>query len=251
VYIGHYGFGFGIGYPGFGFAYPAPWDYGYYDGGYAPTFYGDTVYYRPTEVEEAGKRTQHAVAKSDGDGEWYLVRAERAFRDGRYEESVGRIRHALVENPDDGRALLFLSQSLFAVGDYRGAITTAYRGMSVSDREEWGYVVQNYADYYRGKDYVTQMDRLNTYIAARPDAAYAWALRGYHYGYLGYEEQARRDLAKALELESRDRWAGKLIAEFGGERELPESKTTPEAAPGEGIPPQRPLETLPAGPPSD
>ena len=40
------------------------------------------------------------------------------------------------------------SQALFAVGDYQGAITTVYRGMSQLDTDQWGFVVQNYAQYY-------------------------------------------------------------------------------------------------------
>jgi tetratricopeptide (TPR) repeat protein len=134
----------------------------------------------------------------------------------------------MVEFPNDGRVLLFLSQSLFAMGDYQGAITAAYHGMSLLETEDWGYVVQNYTRYYGKDDYVTQMNKLNEYIKANPNAAYAHALRGYQFGYLGHEEQARKDLGKAIELEQRDEFAARLVNQFGGHAELPPPEPPPE-----------------------
>ena len=67
------------------------------------------------------------------------------------------------------------------------------------------------------------MDRLNGYIKENPDAAYARFVRGYQHGFLGHERTAIRDLTKALELESRDELAARLLEHFGG--------TVPERAP--------------------
>jgi tetratricopeptide (TPR) repeat protein len=142
--------------------------------------------------------------------------AEDAFRAGRYDDAVTSIDHALVEQSDDGYAMLLLSQSLFAVGNYEAATAMAYRGMSQLDPKDWGFVVENYAKYYANNDYVTQMRKLNQYIKDHDDAAYARALRGYHFGFLGYEKQAREDLGKAVELEDRDQFAGQLLTRFGG-----------------------------------
>ena len=47
-------------------------------------------------------------------------------------------------------------------------------------------------------------------------AARAGVLRGYQHGFLDHHETAVRDLTKAVELESRDKLAARLIERFGG-----------------------------------
>ena len=118
------------------------------------------------------------------------------------------------------------------------------------DRSQWGFVVENYKKFYRGDDYVTQMAKLGEFIKENPDAAYAYFLRGYHYKYLGYDEAARKQLAKAVELENRDRLAAELLVMAGGkapdaapslppDEEPDEELTVPEPA-TEGPPPEAP-----------
>ncbi len=65
-------------------------------------------------------------------------------------------------------------------------------------------------------DYVTQMATLDEYLVQNPKAAHVYFLRGYHFLFLGHKEAARDDLAKAVELESRDRLAGELLVMAGG-----------------------------------
>jgi len=143
-------------------------------------------------------------------------RAEGAFRAGRYNEAARNAHHALVEMPRDGKLFLFTSQALFAVGDYQGAAATIHQGVSLLEPKDWGYVVENYQQYYRGRDYVTQMDRLNEYIKKNPEAAYAHFVRGYQHGFLGHKKTAVRELTKAVELEGRDKLAARLLEHFGG-----------------------------------
>ncbi len=61
------------------------------------------------------------------------------------------------------------------------------------------------------------MEALVEFIKKNPDASYAYFLCGYHYKYLGYDKAARIRLAKAVELESKDRLATELLAMTGGE----------------------------------
>ncbi len=118
--------------------------------------------------------------------------------------------------PRHGKLLLFTAQTLFAVGDYRSAAAAIHQATSQLGSEQWGYVVENARQYYRGHAFVDQMDRLNEYIKKNPNAGYAYFLRGYQHGFLGHHQTAVRDLNKAVELESRDKLASRLIEHFGG-----------------------------------
>ncbi len=226
IYLSQRLFGFGYGFPLFG--HYGRWGYG----GYAPWVYDDPAYYVTDDaiVDEyhEPELLPEPTERMESIGERFLVQAETAFREGRYKESAVLIQHTLVELPTDGRVMLFLSQALFAVNDYKGAITAAYRGMSLLEPDDWGFVVTNSAKYYGNNDFKNQMKRLDSHIEANPQAAYAFALRGYHWGYLGYHELAREDLNQALELESQDHFAVKLFAKFGGEAELPEPESKPK-----------------------
>ena len=146
----------------------------------------------------------------------YRSQAEQAFRNSNYGEAVRLANHALVESPNDGKLMLLYAQGLFAVGDYQGAAGAIHRASSLLNPEDWGYVVENYAQYYRGNGFVDQMKRLESFLETNPEAAYARFLRGYQFGFLGQTEVAIRELNRALELESRDQLAAELVSRFGG-----------------------------------
>ena len=175
----------------------------------------------------------------------YRSQAEQAFRNSNYGEAVRLANHALVESPNDGKLMLLYAQGLFAVGDYQGAAGAIHRAASLLNPEDWGYVVENYAQYYQGNGFVDQMKRLESFLRSNPEAAYAHFLRGYQFGFLGHTDVAVRDLNRALELESRDQLAAELARRFGG---TPISDT-PEAAQSRDEPIQMdgPPPTLPSG----
>jgi len=166
------------------------------------------------------------VTSSEGLG--YQRRAEEAFRASDFQGAARMANHALVDMPRDGKLLLFTAQSLFAVGDYRNAASAIHQAVELLDSQQWGYVVENYAQYYRGRAFVEQMDRLNEYLKKNPEAGYAHFLRGYQHGFLGNQQSALRDLNKALELESRDKLAAQLIERFGGEPPVASAQPTLE-----------------------
>jgi hypothetical protein len=112
------------------------------------------------------------------------------------------------------------------------------------DKSEWGYVVENYKEFYRGKDYVTQMSALVEFTRNNPDEAYAHFLRGYHYKYLGYDKEAQTPLLRAVELESRDRLAAELLVMAGGK--LPESLVPANPVPESGNPASTQKPSIPA-----
>jgi len=93
------------------------------------------------------------------------------------------------------------------------------------ESEDWGFVVANRASYYGDLGvYQTQLEKLDTFIKENPDAAYAYALRGYHRGFAGDKVQAAVDLKKAIELESRDEFAKQLLEMFTAEPKLQPAK---------------------------
>ena len=159
----------------------------------------------------------------------YQLRAEQAFREGDYEEAARLSDHAILEDNRNGKLHLFASQILFALGDYASAAAAIQQAAALLGRGEWGFVVENYQEFYRNEDYVTQMARLDEYIEQNPEAAYARFLRGYHFLYLGHMEAARDDLAKAFELEPRDLLAAELLKTAGGEVPTPSAESRPEA----------------------
>jgi tetratricopeptide (TPR) repeat protein len=227
-YGGYRPFYFGLYWnPLFG-SYPSAY---YYDSGLSGYGYPEVVasetYVEPpvTVVQEPLVEAQPAapyVATADGLG--YLRQAEDAFRAERYDDAIRLLQHALVEMPREPVLYELMSQAYFAVGDYREAAVVLQHGMSLTTSDQWGTLVKNYTRYYRGNTYVHQMNQLVAYVKEQPDQPYAWFLRGYHYGFLGYEEAARRDLAKAVALESRDELARALLQRFGGSAEVPQEK---------------------------
>ena len=116
---------------------------------------------------------------------------------------------------------------MFAIGEYRGAASVLYQSVELLDREQWGYVVENYRRFYTNADYVEQMKELDAYIKLHPQAGYARLVRGYHYQYLGHKNAARREFTRVLDLERRDELAARLLALL--DRDVPVPVPTPEA----------------------
>ncbi len=236
----------------FGF-YAGPW-YGWYDDPhyhfYSPTIIVDRQVQVGKVVVDDGQSAAQAPeqtpdsaqgqgdARPSAEGLRYKRRGEDAFRAGNYRQSLRYFNHAIVELPRDGRLYLLTAQALFAVGEYRSAAAAIHQGVSLLDADDWGSVVQNYQDYYRGDAYVRQMRRLDEYIDKNPEAAYAYFVRGYQYGFLGHKEAAVADLAKAWELEKRDELAARLVERFGGKLPRQSGSQPDTSAPVLPTPPQ-------------
>ncbi|MHB8897194.1 MAG: tetratricopeptide repeat protein [Thermoguttaceae bacterium] len=225
----------------------SPWYYGlttsyYYEPYYVPYFVPYTVplpYVVETEVLEsepaaAPEPRSGAVIGAAGDAADYQLAAEEAFREHRYEDAARLSNHAIVEDGQNGKLHLFASQTFFALGDYASAAGAVQQAAALLDPDEWGFVIENYQEFYRGDDYLTQMAKLNEYLVENPEAAYAWFLRGYHFLFLGHKDAARNDLARAVQLESRDRLAGELLGMAGGQLPGPSPVPPPVLPPASG-----------------
>ena len=198
-------------YPYYGHSY-WPWHYGY--GSSVYSVYGSVPRVSSSIEPRANAESN---ARETSAGLEYLRRAETAFRSGDYEQAVRWANHAIIEMPRHGKHYLLLSQALFAVGEYRESAAIAQQGMTLLSPAEWGDVVKNFRRYYTGNNYVDQMRRLEKFALDNPGAAYARFLIGYHYGFLGHTAKARGELARAVELESRDEMARRLLELFGGQ----------------------------------
>ncbi len=175
-----------------------------------------------------------SVIPAAGSAAEFQRQAEQAFQEHRYEDAARLSNHAIVEDNQNGKLHLFASQTFFALEDYASAAAAVQQAASLLERSEWGFVVENYQEFYRGEDYVTQMAKLDEYLVQNPKAAHVYFLRGYHFLFLGHKGAARDDLAQAVELESRDRLAGELLVMAGGTIAEAGSVAPPEA---EIIPP--------------
>ncbi len=204
-----------------------------------PTEVGDDGVLQPTVAPDQSSSNEGSVIVAAGHAGEYQMLAEQAFRERRYDDAARLVNHALIEDGNNGKLHLFASQALFALGDYRASAAAIQRGAAVLDRNEWGFVVENFKKFYRGKDYVMQMDELVKFMKENPDEAYAYFLRGYHYKYLGYDEAARKQLARAVELESRDQLAAELLVLAGGQR-------TAKPAINDQSPPDKPADAVEA-----
>jgi tetratricopeptide (TPR) repeat protein len=235
-YFGPYGYGYGYYGNGFGISiglplYPYYYDY-YTQPYYIRPYYTD--YGVPYDGDNAVVDSTYPVPPTATNGPVipasakaadFQLQAEQAFREHRFEDAARLCNHATVEDSQNGKLHLFNAQTLFALGEYRSAAAAIQHGAALLDRSEWGFVVENYKEFYRGDDYVVQMGQLVRFINENPNESYAYLLRGYHYKFLGYDEAARKQLAKAVELESRDRLAAELLAMTGGE--LPSTAPMP------------------------
>jgi Tfp pilus assembly protein PilF len=168
-----------------------------------------------------------SIIEVNEDASRFQVQAERAFKAHDYNEAVRIVNHALLEDGENGKLHLFASQCYFATGDFRGAAIGIAQAMSLLEEQDWGYVVQDYEQFYDNDDYVSQMDRLVQFNRENPEAGYALMLRGYHYLYLGHKDAAAQQFSKAIKIDPGDEIAKKLLALTGVKSTLPTPAPTP------------------------
>lgn len=160
---------------------------------------------------------------------------ERAFRAGSYTQAARHWRHALVDEPQSGTYALRLGQAEFARGNYTSAAHALHLGMSLLPQRQWGVVVKNHKRLYgiRGA-FATQLKALEAVRKDNPDDPAVRFVLGFQYLYLGYPEQAQRELSVATKLAPDDAYTIELVAVAASEGGVPEagalSATAGEAA---------------------
>lgn len=156
--------------------------------------------------------------------------AEQAFRDNRLQDADRLAGHAAVEDSKNGKVLLFAAQVKFALGEYETAANLIHQAATLLDPKDWGFVVENYQKFYRGQNYVQQMEPLVNFTRDNPTMGYAHFLRGYQYRYLGYLPSARGLLSRAVDLDRNDTMAAQLLASLPPEQPQPSAVAPTPAA---------------------
>ena len=211
---GLYGLGYGgyYGYGGYGYGYGYN-PYAYYYGPYGYGYNYPSAYAYPGVQNQPSQPAQPAVKASDS--QVFAQKGENDFKAGDYKAAVYAWRHALVDDPQNGVLMMMLAQGLFASGNFNEAAGAVQQAMMLLPEDQWGVVVSNYRELY-GKvgDYTTQLRALEKAVKDAPDEAGTRFLLGYHYGFLGYPQQAVKQLDKTLQLQPDDQLAKKLRDQF-------------------------------------
>lgn len=132
--------------------------------------------------------------------------AVEAFRTQRYADVVTLLEAFEFESgAAAGRADLLRSQAFFAQGKWNAAAENAYRAVNRLPAEAWGQIVGQLDRHYPQPEvYERQLRALETYVGEKPDQAPARFLLAWQYAHLGYAEEGRAQLKKALQLEPED-----------------------------------------------
>jgi predicted Zn-dependent protease len=92
-------------------------------------------------------------------------------------------------------------------------------------------VVQNYTQLYGNVgDYTRQLQALEAAAQQQPSSPALRLLLGFHYGYLGYPQQAVRELARSVQLMPADPAARKLHDIFAAKIGVPAVGPLPASA---------------------
>jgi hypothetical protein len=146
----------------------------------------DTAPLRPVpELAEAGppaKPVDEAFAAALAD-----------VRRGEYDLALDALELVLNRDPKRGDAESLAAQALFALGDYPGAVAAVGRAIDRLPEAEWDRYVAAYRRYFPSAlQYIVRLRRLERYVDDRPDDVSGPVLLGYHYGALGFADDAVR-----------------------------------------------------------
>jgi len=153
-------------------------------------------------------------------------------RGGQYELALDALKAILDRDPKRGDAELLAAQALFALSDYSGAVTALDRAVELLPEAEWDRYVADYRRYFPSSlQYIVLLRRLERHIDVAPDDPNGFLLLGYHYGALGFADEAQRlfDQAKGDPLGRRlgDHFAGRRAKD--DDAPAPEDVAEPEA----------------------
>ena len=227
------GWGWGWGWPWWALGGYGGWGgYGY--GGYGGYGYGS---YPTVSYDNAAPPTADQQQASSE----RVAAGEQAFQAGQYQQALRDWRHAMVDDPNNGGVVLLMSQALFALGQYNDSAGAVQMAMQMLPENEWGTVGTNYTQLYPNiQSYTDELKSLEKARDAKPDDPAIRFLLGYHFGYLGYPQQAVRELDKALDLQPKDLGAQKLRDIFAVQAGLPARPHTATEQPPATNPPPAP-----------
>ena len=217
---------YGYGYPFFGYPFLGLWGMygGYGSGGYGGGYgygYGYPYYayspygYGAYGTDELADANQVAQQPADSQIGEFAAAGETDFKSSNYEAAVRDWRHAILDDQSNGTLVMMLAQALFATGKYDEAAGAVQQAMQMLPEDQWGVVVKNYTELYpKVGEYTNQLRALEKAVKETPDSPALRFLVGYHYGYLGYPQDAIKQLDKAKTLAPQDEMAKRLYEQF-------------------------------------
>jgi tetratricopeptide (TPR) repeat protein len=135
-----------------------------------------------------------------------------SLRSADYDNVLLQLDPALTETPDDGAAWLLRAQALFGLASYAKAAQSLHIAMRLLPPSEWGQPITKRGEYFRSsEEYTARLRALEAYVRAHPNEGAGHFLLGYHYGYLGHDSLAERELETALRLVVGDEAAAALL----------------------------------------
>lgn len=147
----------------------------------------------PKAPAQAYSGAAPAVAEvAPGDPKNLFDMALLLFRLGRYDQALSRLDQLLLRNADDGQAELLSAQALFALGEYDAAVASLDRATQLLPEEEWDRYVADYREYFPSAlRYAVHLRSLERAVDQAPhEQTASRLLLAYHYGCLGYADQA-------------------------------------------------------------
>lgn len=147
-------------------------------------------------------------------------RAEQTFRSGDYNEADRLATQAVRLDSENGRLLLFAAQTSFSIGNYTNAADYLEKATAILPSDQWGSVVQNFREFYGRNHYVSQTEQLNEFLNRYPEDYNALAVRGYHFGLLGYAGSATRDFDRAVRSNPTHALTKRLLPALGVKQEI-------------------------------
>jgi tetratricopeptide (TPR) repeat protein len=214
--LGNYGYGLN---PWFMNSLGYQW--GYY-GGFSNPYYVSTYsmpynYAEPVYLTYESRETEPpAELISDFEA------ARKAFRRGDYEDALALLDGVVKANSSDTAAHELRALTLFALRRYDESAATLNSLLAVAPGWSWETMSSLYGDVGA---YTDQLRDLEATVKEEPDHAAARFVLGYHYLVAGHQDAARRQFARVVDLQPKDRVAEQLL---GGLQKADESQATRE-----------------------
>ncbi|MBI2827609.1 MAG: hypothetical protein HYX69_23280 [Planctomycetia bacterium] len=153
----------------------------------------------------------------------FIELAVRALKSGDYQAVLVQIEPVVTEQPGEGYAWLIRAQALFGLARYTEAAESLHTALRLLPQERWGQPVVRFREYFASAaEYTARLRALEWHVRSQPQDPAGHYLLGYHYGYLGHEELATRELAATVRLlTGKDVSAGDVLAPSGDEPPRP------------------------------
>ncbi len=170
-----------------------------------------------------------------------IEQSQAAFRDKNYLVALEAATKAVGEAPGDGALHEYRALVLFALGKFSEAAGVLNPILASGPGWDWTTMVRLYDSQ---TTYTGQLRALEDYVIAKPTAADARFLLGYHYMVCGHLELAAAQFAEAAKLQPADTVSRQLA-------ELAKASTRQaEPAPGGQPAPKQPAQQPPSGAPA-